>query len=137
MVLVRYVHWNVNKNKHCLQNKSITQNIFCKYKLIFKSLICFYVNIGQVGFETFRKCYWVWLPRSWRWWFLLQANWDKMTQKHICVCMDWYINTYIDKTNIDRIKLENSTNLVALNDENLKHMAFLKHIEQKIRVETG
>lgn len=35
------------------------------------------------------------------------------------------------------IKLENPTNLIVLNYENLKHRTFLKHVAQKMRVETG
>jgi hypothetical protein len=47
------------------------------------------------------------------------------------------IYIYIDRPKIDLIKLENSTNLGTLKYENLKHMAFLKHVEQKIHVEAG
>jgi len=42
----------------------------------------------------------------------------------------------MNRPKIDLIKLESSTNLV-LNYENLKHVAFLKHVDQDIRVETG
>lgn len=47
------------------------------------------------------------------------------------------MHTYMNRPKIDLIKLENSTNLLALNYENLKHLAFLKHVDQDIRVETG
>jgi hypothetical protein len=62
---------------------------------------------------------------------------------YLCVCLSLsrsiyiYIYIYIDRPKIDLIKLENSTNLGTLKYENLKHMAFLKHVEQKIHVEAG
>lgn len=57
--------------------------------------------------------------------------------KNIFLCIDRYIHAYMNIPKIDLIKLENSTNLLALNYENLKHLAFLKHVDQDIRVETG
>jgi len=56
--------------------------------------------------------------------------------KNIFLCIDRYIHPYMNRPKIDLIKLESSTNLV-LNYENLKHVAFLKHVDQDIRVETG
>jgi hypothetical protein len=62
-------------------------------------------------------------------------NKDTITQLYLCV--QTHIYAYIDKPKIGLIKNENSTNLATLNYENLKHMAFLKHVEHKLRVEAG
>jgi len=35
------------------------------------------------------------------------------------------------------MKLDKSTNLVDLNYENLKHVTFLKNVDQKIQIEAG
>jgi hypothetical protein len=43
--------------------------------------------------------------------------------------IDTYINAYINRPNIDSVKIDNSTNLATLNYENMKVMAFLKHIK--------
>ena len=59
-----------------------------------------------------------------------------VTQKYICVQIETYMHVYIDPPMNVWIKLENSTNLVAMNYENLKHVALLKNIDQKIWVET-
>jgi hypothetical protein len=62
---------------------------------------------------------------------------QETTLKNIFLCIDTYIYAFMNRPKIDLIKLENSTNLLALNYENLKHVAFLKHVDQDIRVETG
>jgi hypothetical protein len=60
------------------------------------------------------------------------------SESKIYLCAYRYIHTCInDRQQIDLIKHENSTNLVTLNYENMKVMAFLKHIKQKICVEAG
>jgi len=46
------------------------------------------------------------------------------------------MHLYIDLPKNVWIKFENSTNLVALNYEYMKHVALLKNIDQKIWVET-
>lgn len=45
------------RNKHCLQNKSILQNITSKFLLMPISCISFKVNIGQVGYKTIRNTF--------------------------------------------------------------------------------
>jgi hypothetical protein len=55
----------------------------------------------------------------------------------MCVYTHTHIHAQIDRQKIDLIKHESSTNLVTLNYENTKVMAFLKHIKQKICVEAG